>query len=161
LQAFAQRITAIHVHTNRLDELLRIEAQIKLEAPAIRTGLITIKRVHDADNNLTMAQSGLSTLTGLNRHEKTSKVYTNSIAISAHIDHAHKVLREMVSEARNFDRLRIGRRNVREFLSNIVARYSPDCIPHQIRISLNCPDDIEFFIDERQLTRAISNIVEN
>jgi signal transduction histidine kinase len=161
LQAFAQRITAVYVYTNRLDELLRIEAQVKLEAPAIRTGLIAIKRVHDADNNLTMAQSGLSTLTGLYRYEKTSRVYTNAIAVSAHIDQAHRVLREMVAEARNFDRLRVGRRNVREFLSGIIARYNPDCVPHHIRISLNCAEDIDFFIDERQLSRAISNIVEN
>lgn len=161
LQAFAQRLTASYVNANRLEELLKIEAQIKLEAPAIRTGLIAIRRVHDADNSLTMAQSGLSTLTSLYKHEKSSKVYTSVIAASRHVDHAHQVLKEMVSTARTFDRLRLGRKNVAAYLSTLVNRYRPDCTPHGITISSHCLGTVDFHIDENQFTRAISNIVEN
>lgn len=161
VSVFAQRLTANYVHANNDQHLSRLEANLRKEAPAIRTGLLALRRVHDADNELSMAQNSLSSLARDNRHEPNSRNYRNAMSAAQHIDYSHKILKEMVSEAVRYDRLRLGNRNLKGYLKEICLRYENDVDARDIRINLTGPDNLIVRVDHREFARAISNILDN
>jgi len=94
--AFAQRLCAGYVHVRRLEELTEVDRRISLELPAMEAGMLAMERVHDVDNQLTLAQNQLSIISTRFRDKKSHETYKNTIAASEHLDRAHKTIKALV-----------------------------------------------------------------
>lgn len=161
--AFAQRLVVGMLLTEREAEQKKIEKKLHMDAYAYMAGFEAIKTAHDADNNLWRAQDRISTITNLTQDEPNSKVHLASLAAGGYVDHAHIVLKQLVAASKKRVRLKSEQRNVYDYLEQIICKFKTDDDLKKIAINIIKGEnrDLSFRIDDSELRRAISNILEN
>jgi signal transduction histidine kinase len=160
VRAFAQRLSAGYLHTERFERLADMERRLSLEAPAIEAGIQAMERVHDADNSLILAQSCLSDVLSHPKVEKGSNLFKWGQGASEHIDLAHKTIKSLVRRAK-VRGLVLGNRDLQAVLLEACNRTRASAEQRRISLRLDCPVGIEIRIDAEQMQRVFQNFLSN
>ncbi len=158
--AFAQRLCAGYVHAEKLERLMDMERRLELEAPTIEAGMQAMERVHDADNNLILAQSLLSTVSKTVGADKHSSTYKQILSVSGHVDEAHKTIKSLVRRAKVKD-LVLSLRELKPLLQSSVDLVRANSRNIGASVSLSCPAGLWVKVDQDQIQRVFLNFLNN
>jgi signal transduction histidine kinase len=164
-KAFSRILAAGYAHVRRFEELKEIERKLDTEAPTFQAGILALEGIHDAEENIILAQNYLSGIINRFSRKEENKIRKDAEKAAEFIDNSQTIFRKVTKvtklskyELRKIEKNRV---NLKDLLVSLIELIKPLTDKPKINIYLDCEEELIVYGDRDLLERVFRNLLDN